>query len=437
VWPEHRALQQPEWPDPESARDYFDQLRGLPPLVGADECEALTSELALAGTGAAFVLHLGDCVETFADCRTEALSARQALAAAAAAVLSYGTGRRVVTIGRIAGQYAKPRSQPVESETGLPTYRGDIVNSADPDPAARIPDPQRMLSGYFHAAATMNYLRAHPVPPAGPAVALLRRAADAGADLSAAALLGNVADIFEAAASAPVDCRQVHSLVPRLWVSHEALLLPYEHALTRYGHEGQWWDTSAHLLWIGDRTRDQRHPHIQLAERIGNPVAVKIGPTAEPEELAALCRRINPDKTPGRLTLIVRMGAHRAAPALPPLMAAAAATGIPVGWVCDPMHGNTHTAADGHKTRSLDDIAEEIRAFFEACRHTGTIPGGLHLETAPEDVTECVGGWGHLGEDDLSRNYRTRCDPRLNAVQTLQCVTLAVRELQSFPDPLS
>jgi 3-deoxy-D-arabino-heptulosonate 7-phosphate (DAHP) synthase class II len=431
--PERPALHQPVWPDEHVARRCCDRLRGLPPLVSATECDHLTDDLAVAAAGRSFVLHLGDCAETFGSCNTDSLVSRQALAAAAASVLAYGSGLRVVTIGRIGGQYAKPRSQPIDASTGTTAYLGDMLNSADPDPAARVPDPNRMLAAYFHAAATLNHLRAQPIPPSAAVTTLIRRAARACPARGVAAMLGDVANMSELAVAAPPDSRVLHSLIPELRISHEALVLAYEHALTRRAADDRWWDSSAHLLWIGERTRQFDHGHIELARRIANPVAVKLGPTARPDDVRELCRLLNPDKTAGRLTLIPRLGVKRAERLLPQLLGAAAATGTPVCWVCDPMHANTHVAAGGRKTRHLDDITGEIEAFFRACRETGTVPAGLHLETSPDDVTECTGGWQQLSENDLTRNYRTHCDPRLNDIQTIGCITVALNELARQP----
>jgi 3-deoxy-D-arabino-heptulosonate 7-phosphate (DAHP) synthase class II len=429
------ALHQPQWPDEDAVRDCCDRLRGLPPLVSIAECDRLTSDLAAAAAGRSFVLNLGDCAETFASCNVHSLVSRQALAVAAASVLAYGSGLPVVTIGRIAGQYAKPRSQLIEPATGMFSYLGDMVNSADPDPTVRIPNPHRMLEAYFHAAASLNHLRTHPAPPSAAVIKLIRRAAGACPDRAVADMLGDVANMFDLAAAVPPDSRALHSLLPELRISHEALVLVYEHALTRRTADGRWWDCSAHLLWIGERTREGGHAHIEWARRIANPVAVKLGPTATPDDVRTLCRLLNPHKIPGRLTLIPRVGAERAEHLLPVLLEAAAATGTPVCWICDPMHANTHTVGDGRKTRRLHEITHEIMAFFHACRQTGTVPAGLHLETTADDVTECLGGWQQLDENDLVRDYRTHCDPRLNDIQTIHCVTATLQELAHQPDP--
>jgi 3-deoxy-D-arabino-heptulosonate 7-phosphate (DAHP) synthase class II/chorismate-pyruvate lyase len=427
--PERPALHQPLWPNEDAARKCFERLRGLPPLVSVAECDRLTEDLAAAAAGRSFVLTLGDCAETFDSCNVESLVSRQALAAAAASVLTYGSGLPVVTIGRIAGQYAKPRSEPIDGSTGMVAYFGDMVNSADPDPAARVPDPHRMLEAYFHAAASLNHIRSHPAPPSPAVTTMIRRAASVCPVRAVADMLGDVANMFDLAVATPPDSRVLHSLLPELRISHEALVLAYEHALTRRAADDRWWGCSAHLLWIGERTRQSDYGHIEWARRIANPVAVKLGSTASPDDVMELCRILNPHKIPGRLTLIPRLGVERAERQLPVLLEAAAATGTPVCWVCDPMHANTCVVGDGRKTRRLDDITLEIQAFFHACREAGSIPAGLHLETTADDVTECIGGWQQLVENDLVRNYRSQCDPRLNDIQTIGCVTVALQEL--------
>ncbi|WP_280464783.1 3-deoxy-7-phosphoheptulonate synthase [Nocardia brasiliensis] len=423
-----RADHQPVWPDQKAVRAYTARLRTMPPLVSAEECATLTTDIAAATQGRAFVLQLGDCAESLRSCGTRDIISRQALAAAAAALFAYGSGIRVVSIGRLAGQYAKPRSKPIDPATGLPSYFGDMVNAHQCDLAARTPDPQRMLQAYFHAAATLNHLRAHPVPPADVAAALLRTAAGHCPEPAAAQLLRDVSGLLQTTTAAPAQSRELHNSVPPLRTSHEALILPYEHALTRRTADGHWLDHSAHLLWIGERTRDPDGAHIDFAARIRNPIAVKLGPSVTTDQVKTLCRTLGHPETPGRLTLITRLGAVEAGSRLPALFEAAATTGVTVCWVCDPMHANT-TTISGHKTRGLGDITAEIRAFLCACRDTGTIPGGLHLETTPTPVTECLGGWQQLTPTDLPRNYRTLCDPRLNPTQTLQCILLALTEL--------
>ncbi|KAB2352335.1 3-deoxy-7-phosphoheptulonate synthase [Actinomadura rudentiformis] len=417
------AAHQPPWPDHAQVEASLGRLRELPPLVSPDECRTLTTELARTVTGDAFVLQLGDCAETFAGCTPGRIQARQALLTVGAAILGFGTGRPVVALGRIAGQYAKPRSRPTEPDAGASSGA-------------------EILSAYFHASATLNYLRAHPNPSSRAieeitetSVRALRQNGGLPARPSgeyepgtATDLIGEIGHLLAAALEAPPRSRCLHTLVPSIYTSHEALILPYEEALTRRTAAGDWWDSSAHLLWLGHRTRDVRQAHVAFAARIRNPIAVKLGPSACPEEVAALCSMLNPHKIPGRLTLITRLGAARVGELLPPLVQAAAT--VPVTWVCDPMHGNTRTTEEGRKFRRLEDITEEIRAFFRVHRDLGTVAGGVHLEAAGEDVTECTGGWRRISENGLGANYQTLCDPRLNPAQTLECLIVVLHELR-------
>lgn len=436
------AVHQPPWPDATELSACVDRLGELPPLVNPRECRALTTSLAGTVTGDAFVLHLGDCAETFADCTPQRIQARQALLAVGAAILGLGTGRPVVALGRIGGQYAKPRSHHTEQRpdapagTEMPSYFGDMVNRHEPAADARTPDPQRLLAAYFHAAATLNYLRAHPIPSSRAIEEITAEACralrhDGPGEIASGDitdLICEIGHLLGAALAAPARSRSLHTLVPTVYTSHDALILPYEQALTRRTAAGDRWGCSAHLLWIGDRTRDPRRAHVRFAARIRNPIAVKLGPSARPEDVAALCSLLNPDKVPGRLALITRLGAAQVRDLLPPLLQAAAE--VPVTWMCDPMHGNTRTTAEGRKFRRLDDITDEIRAFFGVHRAHGTVAGGIHLEAAGESVTECTGGWRRIRETGLGDNYQTRCDPRLNPSQTLECLIVVLRELR-------
>jgi 3-deoxy-D-arabino-heptulosonate 7-phosphate (DAHP) synthase class II len=444
------VAQQPPWPDATGVDACAGRLRDLPSLVSPGECGELTDHLAGTVTGDALALHLGDCAETFAGCTPGHIQSRQALLTVGAALLGLGTGRPIVAVGRIAGQYAKPRSRPTEPQPGgppgaeIPSYFGDMVNGHEPTAAARTPDPRRMLAAYFHAAATCNYLRAHPAPSARAvseittaACRALRRRHPSGRPSSGddRDLIGEIDQLLAAALSAPARSRRLHTLIPPVYTSHEALILPYERALTRRTAAGDWWDCSAHLLWIGDRTCDPRQAHVRFAAQIRNPIAVKLGPAARPEDVATLCALLNPDRIPGRLTLITRLGAGRVHELLPPFLEAA--DGTPVTWMCDPMHGNTRTTKDGRKFRRLEDITAEVRAFFGVHREHGTVAGGIHLEAAGEPVTECTGGWQRLSETGLDENYQTRCDPRLNPAQTLECLVAALPDLrrQAMADP--
>ncbi len=392
-------------------------------------------------TGEAFALQLSDCAETFAGCTPDRIAARQALLTVGAAVLGLGTGLPVVALGRIAGQDAKPRSRPTgpwpigpDGAAEQPSYFGDMVSGHDATTDARTPDPERMLTAYFHASATLNYLRTYPSPSAeaiAEITALARRAPQRGDPPDGAAdLIAEIDQLLAAALTAPARSRCLHTLIPPIYTSHDALILPYEQALTRRTAAGEWWGCSAHLLWIGHRTSDSEQAHVRFAARIHNPIAVKLGPSTCPDDVARLCSLLNPAKIPGRLTLITRLGAARVHELLPPLLEAA--TGVPVTWMCDPMHANTRTTKEGRKFRRLEDVTEEIRAFFGVHRARGTVAGGIHLEAAREDVTECAGGrWPAAGaEAGLGERYQSLCDPGLSPAQTLECLVLVLRELR-------
>ena len=374
------AAQQPAWPEPEFAETIRMLLTQAPPVAKADEVDELRRSLADVAAGSAFMLQGGDCAETFAGNTAEHVRGNMRVLLRAAEILRPAAGGHVVSVGRLAGQYAKPRSEPNDS-SGLPVYRGDMINCTEPSPAGRIPDPARMLSAYANAVSTMTLARG-VTDPAG--------------------------DAF--------------------YASHEALLLDYEGGLLRAdaSQDGtRLLGLSGHLLWIGERTRQLDGAHIGLAELIANPVAVKLGPGTSPQQAAQYAERLNPLAEPGRLTLISRMGSDQVRNVLPGLITAVAATGRPVIWSCDPMHGNTRPTSDGRKTRDLDRIADEVRGFFEVHRGLGTWPGGLHLEFTGDNVTECVGGAQGIGDDDLGMRYETACDPRLNASQALQIAGLA------------
>ena len=400
------------------------ELAGLPPLVFAGECDLLRERLAAVARGEAFVLQGGDCAETFASATADAVRAKLQTLLQMAVVLTYGASVPIVKIGRMAGQFAKPRSRPVEVRDGaaLPAYRGDAVNGFEFSAAARTPDPARLLRAYHCSAVTLNLCRAfatggyadlHQVhawnqdfvsqSPAGQRYERL------------AGEIDRALAFMRACGADPEELRAVE-----LFSSHEALLLDYEQALTRTdSRTGQAYDTSAHFVWVGERTRDPRGAHIEFASGIRNPIGVKVGPDTAPADVLALIARLNPGRDPGRLTLITRMGATRVRDALPPLIKAVVAEGLEVPWVCDPMHGNTFEAPSGHKTRRLDDVLDEVQGFFEVHRGLGTHPGGIHIEFTGDNVTECVGGSHEIAAADLHQRYETACDPRLNRSQAL------------------
>jgi 3-deoxy-7-phosphoheptulonate synthase len=418
------ARQQPQWPDRDRAEAVTRDLEGRPPLVLPAECDQLRDRLAAVARGEAFLLQGGDCAETFAGTTVRSVQGKFQTLLQMAVVLTYAASVPVVKVGRMAGQFGKPRSAATEVRDGveLPVYRGDAVNGLEFTAAARTPDPGRLLEAYHCASATLNLCRSL----AGGGYADLRRVHAWNQDFVATSPAGQryeqLADeidraiaFMQACGADPREFRAVE-----FYSSHEALLLDYERALTRSdAHSGHRYDLSAHLLWIGERTRDPGGAHVEFARQIRNPVAVKIGPDASAQDVLELIDALDPDQEPGRLTLTTRMGARRIRQALPPLVEKVTASGAAVVWVCDPMHGNTVSAAGGQKTRNFDDVLDEVAGFFEVHRALGTHPGGIHIEFTGDDVTECIGGGHHIGESDLSSRYETACDPRLNRGQSL------------------
>jgi 3-deoxy-7-phosphoheptulonate synthase len=433
AWRARSAAQQPEWPDPAAVDAVAAELATQPPLVFAGECDQLKERLAAVAAGEAFVLQGGDCAETFSGATPNAVRDKLETLLQMALVLTYAASVPVVKIGRMAGQFAKPRSSPTESRDGLelPSYRGDAVNGIDFTADARRPDPARLLKAYHCSAATLNLCRAF----ASGGYADLHQAhawnkdfvAESPAGQRYERLAGEIDRALAFMAACGVDPEELHGV--DFYSSHEALLLDYERSLTRVdSRTGLPYDLSAHLVWIGDRTRDLDGAHVEFCRHLRNPVAVKLGPTATPDEALALSERLNPDDEPGRLTFITRLGAGRVRDLLPPLVEAVAERGSTVAWVCDPMHGNTFETPSGHKTRRLEDVIEEAAGFFEVHRSLGTHPGGIHVEFTGDDVTECIGGGHEIAEDDLSHRYETACDPRLNRRQALD-LAFAVAEM--------
>jgi 3-deoxy-7-phosphoheptulonate synthase len=425
-WQAHGALQQPEWPDRAELDRVLTAIGGLPPLVFAGEARRLTADLAEVAAGRAFLLQAGDCAESFEAFSADAIRDKLRVILQMAVVLTYTSGVPVTKVGRIAGQFAKPRSAPTETVEGteLPSFRGDIVNEVGFSAGSRTPDPARLLEAYQQSAATLNLLRAFTKG----GYADLRRVHGWNQEFVRSSQEGQryervARDIdralrFMAACGVDADTDAALHEVD-FYTSHEGLILGYEAALTREDSlTGDWYDCSAHMIWIGERTRALDGAHVEFASGVRNPIGCKLGPTATPDEVLALCERLNPDRVPGRLTLITRMGADNVTEALPPLLEAVRDADHPVVWACDPMHGNTFTA-NGHKTRHFDAICQEVTGFFAAHRTTGTWPGGLHIELTGEDVTECLGGAEAIADTDLNRRYETICDPRLNGRQAL------------------
>jgi 3-deoxy-7-phosphoheptulonate synthase len=433
-FPGRPAGQQPDWPDSAALAAVTAELAALPPLVFAGECDQLQSRLAAVARGEAFVLQGGDCAETFAGATAEAVHAKLQTLLQMAVVLTYGASIPIVKIGRLAGQFAKPRSRDTETRDGveLPAYRGDAVNGFEFTAASRTPDPGRLLRAYHSAAVTLNQCRAFTTSGYADLDQVhawnqdFVRASPAGQRYERlAGDIDRALAFMRACGSYPDELRTVE-----LYSSHEALLLPYEQALTRADpRSGGRYDLSAHFLWIGERTRAIDGAHVEFAASIRNPIGLKVGPAATPAQLLALVRALSPDGEPGRLTLITRIGARQIREVLPPLVEAVRAEGIPVAWVCDPMHGNTFETPGGYKTRRFDEVLAEVQGFFEVHRRLGTHPGGIHIEFTGDNVTECVGGSHEIVAADLHQRYETACDPRLNRSQALD---LAFTVAQSF-----
>ena len=436
-WRARPAAQQPEWPDPHRLDQALKQLSGLPPLVFAGEAASLRRALAQVARGEAFLLQAGDCAESFADFGADTIRDKLKVILQMAVVLTYAGGVPVVKLGRIAGQFAKPRSSPTEVVGGVevPAFRGHIVNDDAPSPQARIPDPDRLVRAYHQSASTLNLLRAFTKGGYADLSQVHVWNQEFVASSPGGRQYAAVADEIERALRFMRACginlgdeKDLHQV--DFWTSHEALILGYEEALTRRDSlSGDWYDCSAHLLWVGERTRQPDGAHVEFLSGIGNPVGVKVGPGVDPDELLELCDRLDPERVPGRLTLISRMGADRIGEALPPLLEAVRRSGHPVLWACDPMHANTFTSK-GRKTRRFDDILAELRGFFDAHRAVGTWPGGVHVELTGDDVTECLGGFGDIAEDQLHLRYTTACDPRLNARQSIDLAFRVAQLLQ-------
>ncbi|MBA3330880.1 MAG: 3-deoxy-7-phosphoheptulonate synthase class II [Actinobacteria bacterium] len=440
LWRSAPARQQPEWPDADRAEEVRRRLAGLPPLVFAGEARRLTDALAEVAAGRAFLLQAGDCAESFHDFTAVTIREKLKLLLQMAAVLTWGATLPVVKVGRIAGQFVKPRSSLTEriGDLELPSFRGHMVNGEAPVPEARVPDPERMLAGYHQSAATLNLLRAFTQG----GFADLTRVHMWNQEFVAGSREGRryerIASEIERALRFLTACgvdvvgeRTLHQV--DLWTSHEGLLLDYEEALTRRDSlTGDWYDCSAHMLWIGERTRQLDGAHVDFFAGVGNPIGCKLGPEASVDDVLGLCERLNPRRVPGRLTLITRMGAGRAAELLPPLLAGVREAEHPVVWVCDPMHANVFTTASGRKTRHFDAVMTELEAFFAAHREQGTWPGGIHLEFTGDDVTECLGGSEQVDEEQLDAGYMSLCDPRLNGRQSLD-LAFRVAELMRIP----
>lgn len=437
-WRDKPARQMPTYPDVTELDEVEQVLGNYPPLVFAGEARNLQEQLGEVAAGRGFLLQGGDCAESFAEFHPDKIRDTFRVMLQMAVVLTWGAKLPVVKVGRMAGQFAKPRSSDVETQDGvsLPSYRGDIVNDSSFDDAARVPDPQRLLRAYSQAASTLNLLRAF----AHGGYADLEKVhkwnlgfVDRGDGRERYAMIADqIAEALEFMRACGITSEgNRHLSTTQFYTSHESLLLGYEQAMTRVDSlTGDHYDTSAHMLWIGDRTRQLDHAHVEFLRGVGNPLGLKCGPTLAPDELVELTERLNPDNTPGRITLITRFGAEKVADHLPGLVRAIEAADRSVVWSCDPMHGNTIKSNNGYKTREFDDVLAEVEQFFAVHRAAGTHAGGIHVEMTGQDVTECTGGADRLSEEDLSARYHTYCDPRLNASQALELAFLVAQGLR-------
>lgn len=434
----HRQLeakQQPAWPDAEAVREVTEELAIQPPLVFAGEVDQLRERLAQAAQGKAFLLQGGDCAETFAGATADQIRNRVKTLLQMAVVLTYGASLPVIKVGRMAGQFAKPRSNDFETrgDVTLPAYRGDIVNGYDFTPESREADPRRMLRGYHTAASTLNLIRAFTQG----GFADLRQVHEWNkgfvsnpANQRYEALAQEIDRALRFMRAIGADFSELRRT--EFFVSHEALLLDYERPMTRIdSRTGQPYNTSAHFVWIGERTRDLDGAHVDFLSRVRNPIGVKLGPSVEIDTVLQLIDKLDPEREPGRLTFITRMGAERIRDALPPLLEAVQASDATPLWVTDPMHGNGITTPTGYKTRKFDDVMHELTGFFEAHRQVGTFPGGIHVELTGDDVTECLGGSENIDEATLGTRYESLCDPRLNHMQSLELAFQVAEELSS------
>jgi len=438
-WREKPIVQVPDYPDAAKLAEVEDALSRVPPLVFAGEARSLRKSLGEVAEGNAFALMGGDCAESFAEFHPDNIRDTFRVILQMAFVLTFGAAMPIVKVGRLAGQFAKPRSAPTETQgdVTLDSYRGDMVNAMPFTSEDRTPDPERLMRVYNQSAATLNLLRAFSQGGYADLHKVHEWTLGFISDSPEAERYQDMADRLDETLGFMAACGLTADKTPQLretnfYTAHEALLLNYEQALTRVDSTtGDWYDTSAHLLWIGDRTRQPDHAHVEFMRGIGNPIGMKCGPSTDPDELIRLIDTLNPDNIPGRLTLISRMSSEKVLDLLPPLVRRVRDEGRSVVWVCDPMHGNTIKASSGYKTRPFDRILTEVRGFFDVHQAEGTHAGGVHFEMTGQNVTECTGGAVAITDADLSARYHTHCDPRLNAQQSLELAFLLAEELKS------
>ncbi|MBO7154413.1 MAG: 3-deoxy-7-phosphoheptulonate synthase class II [Campylobacter sp.] len=437
-WRDYNILQQPIYPDITKLRACEDKLSKLPPLVFAGEVRNLQAELAKVSQGNGFLLQGGDCAESFANFNANSIRDMFKIMLQMAIVLTFASGCPVVKVGRVAGQFAKPRSSDFEEINGvkLPSYRGDIINGFEFNEAARVPDPNRMIDAYYQSASTLNLLRAfsrgglanlHEVHRWN--LGFIKRGELDDKFEKLATDLTNTLKFMEACGVTTANTPTLSET--KLYTSHEALLLPYEEALTRIDSlSGDWYDCSAHMLWIGERTRGIDDAHVHFLSGVKNPIGCKIGPNATAEDVIKLAAKLNPQNENGRLNIIIRMGADKIENYLPNILKNVKSEGLNILWSIDPMHGNTVKASNGYKTREFDNVMSEVKSFFDIHHACGTIPGGVHLEMTGQDVTECTGGAFNVTQEALASRYETQCDPRLNADQALELAFLIAEEVK-------
>jgi 3-deoxy-7-phosphoheptulonate synthase len=441
-WRKRPIRQVPAYPDPAALATAEARLRNYPPLVFAGEARRLRAQLADVADGRAFLLQGGDCAESFAEFHPNNIRDMFRVLLQMAIVLVFGASCPVVKVGRMAGQFAKPRSSDTEIVGGveLPSYRGDMINDMAFDAKARTPDPERMVQGYNQSAATLNLLRAFAQGGYADLHQVHRWNLDFVGNSAQAARYGDLANRIDEALGFMAACGLTSETVPAIretdfYTSHEALLLGYEQAMTRVDSTtGDWYDTSAHMLWIGDRTRQPDGAHVEFLRGVGNPVGLKAGPSLSLDDFLRLIDILNPENVPGRLTVICRMGADKVEEKLPPIIRAVEREGRKVVWASDPMHGNTIKATNGYKTRPFDRILDEVKSFFAVHKAEGTYAGGIHIELTGQNVTECIGGVQAVSEKDLGARYHTHCDPRLNASQSLELAFLVAEALKAERD---
>lgn len=441
-WRKKPIVQVPEYPDTDALNGAEEKLRNYPPLVFAGEARQLRAQLADAAEGKAFLLQGGDCAESFAEFHPNNIRDTFRVLLQMAVVLTFASGKPVVKVGRLAGQFAKPRSSDVEELDGvtLPSYRGDMINDMAFTPDGRVPDPERMVQVYNQSAATLNLLRAFAQGGYANLEEVHRWNLEFVSSGKQAERYSELADRIDEAMTFMAACGLTPDVAPQLretdfYTSHEALLLGYEEAMTRVDStSGEWYDTSAHLLWIGDRTRQIDSGHVEFMRGIANPIGLKTGPSQTADGLLELIDVLNPQNDPGRLVLISRMGHDQVEEKLPELVRAVAREGKKVVWTCDPMHGNTIKAQSGYKTRPFEQILQEVRGFFAVHEAEGTHAGGVHIELTGQNVTECTGGAQAITDEGLSDRYHTHCDPRLNASQSLELAFLVGEHLKTKRD---